>query len=170
MKRGWIVAMTVLGSYSAQAQFEIPPYPMEITCEVGFTAELDPPPVYSNCHDTNVNVEVSEEMVSGGDCAGKIMLTYFYKDLCENEATAQVFVTLKDTQEPEFFELPADIQLKRGDLVPFAATMGAYDNSGQAYPVKFSEKQVDDVVIRTWTCTDACGNTAKHTQRIQLPY
>jgi len=98
MKKGWIIVMAVLASYSTQAQFEIPPYPMEITCEVGFTSELDPPPIYSNCHDTNVNVEVAEEMVSGGGCAGKMMITYFFKDTCENEATAQVFVTLKDTQ------------------------------------------------------------------------
>lgn len=169
--RTFLLAISLYFSIGeAHTQLVIPKYTMEINCEVGFTSELEPPPVYSNCEDTNVSLEVSEEYVSGGGCAGKMIITYNYKDACENEAIAQVFVTLKDTHEPEFFEYPADIQLKRGDLVPFASRLEAFDNSGEIYPVKFSEKQIDDVVVRTWTCTDACGNIATHVQKIHLPY
>ncbi len=150
-------------------QISIPPYPMEITCEAGFTSELDPPAAFTSCEDVNVTVDYSEEPVSGGGCAGMVILTYTYRDQCENVTTAQVMVKLKDTQEPEFMERPSDIRMKRGDVVPFAPYMEAYDNSGY-YPVQFVEKQDDDIVYRTWTCVDGCGNKAEHTQKIYLPY
>jgi len=159
-----------IGSVVSIAQITVLPYPIEITCEAGYTSELEPPTATTSCEDVNVTVDIQEEPVSGGECAGKLMISYIYLDNCQNTATAQVFVTLKDTQEPEFYEPPQDIRLKRGDLVPFAAKLEAYDLSGMMAPVTFKEKQIDDVIYRTWTAIDPCGNKAEYTQKIFLPY
>lgn len=165
----FLSALMFLG-LTVHGQISIPPYPMEITCEAGFTSELDPPAAFTTCENVEVTVDVEEALASGGGCAGKMIITYTYHDTCDNVATAQLFVTLKDTQEPEFYERPEDIRLKRGDLVPFAPYMEAYDLSGMSCPATLAEKQVDDVIIRTWTASDACGNKAEHTQKIYLPY
>jgi hypothetical protein len=154
----------------ASAQITFPPYPREITCEAGYTMELDPPAAYTTCDNAEVELTMDEEYVSGGGCAGKMIITYTYLDSCGQAGVAQVFVTLKDTQEPEFMEAPEDIRLQKGELVPFAPKLFAYDLSGAVCPATLVEKQEEDVIIRTWTAADPCGNTATHTQRIQLPY
>lgn len=170
MKRVFTTLVMLFFGGMAMSQITIPPYPREITCEAGYTMELDPPAAYTTCDNPEVELDIDEEYVSGGGCAGKMIITYTYLDSCGQAAVAQVFVTLKDTQEPEFIDAPEDIRLQRGELVPFAPKLIAYDLSGAVCPATLVEKQEDDVIIRTWTATDPCGNTAVHTQRIYLPF
>ncbi len=170
MKNGIILAIGLLMQLVVNGQISIVDHPKEIVCEVGYTAELEPPQAFSNCENDTVFVEINEAMVSGGGCAGKMIITYDYEDYCHNKALTQVFVTLKDTEAPMFYETPADVQLRRGDLVPLPERLFAYDNGGVEPPTVFSERQEDGVIYRTWVCTDACGNSVSHVQRIFLPY
>lgn len=149
---------------SAFGQITIAPYSPKISCQVDALSAIEAPQASSLCG--TVTTKMSAEIFSGG-CLGTEVRTYTYTDSCGNRAEAQLFISLKDNLEPELIGAPADIILKKGQPAPPAVEVSSRDNSGQIYEVVFEEKKMKDEVIRIWTCTDSCGNTAKHTQTIK---
>ena len=99
-------------------------------------------------------------------CPGNYTInrTWTATDACGNTTTHNQTVTVQDTTAPTFNEeLPADITAQC-DNVPEEQTLTAADNCGDA-TVAFNETTTDGdcpgnyTINRTWTATDACGNT-----------
>ena len=105
-------------------------------------------------------------------CNQAILRTWTATDDCGNTATHTQTITIQDTTAPTFNEaLPADITAECGN-VPEAVTLTASDNCTNA-TVSFSEVDnstdaCNQAIVRTWTATDDCGNTATHTQTITI--
>ncbi len=125
-----------------------------------------------------VNVTFSEALEDEGNCEedGYInlyRLTWTGTDVCGNSSSTFIFLALIDTIPPVIFGVPADISVNCDDI-PALPTVYATDGCLCACVV-FSEEteplsgcQNGQVIIRTWTAMDDCGNTTVETQRITL--
>ena len=114
-------------------------------------------------------------------CAGSFSFTRTFTavaiDNCGNTATAtcQQLVGVEDVTAPEFVEaLPEDATVSC-DALPEAAVLTATDACDSAPMVDFSEVTNDDddcasnyMLVRTWTATDACGNSTSHEQTLTV--
>ncbi|MCY1482898.1 hypothetical protein D9M68_164650 [compost metagenome] len=116
------------------------------------------------------------ETRTDGACAGSYTLTrkWTATDLCGNTAEHTQVVTVTDTQAPVFAgTLPAAELAASCDNIPAAATLTATDACGTA-TVAFAETRTDGAcagsytLTRKWTATDLCGNTAEHTQVVNV--
>lgn len=70
--------------------------------------------------------------------------------------------------------LPANLSIECSDPIPAAATLTATDFVDGSVPVTFGEVETpglcpqEKTITRTWTATDACGNSVQHTQTITV--
>lgn len=133
----------------------------------GGTAQAD-----DNCdNDVAVTVNVSEKALN---CGYQIIRTFTATDDCGNTATAQQVITVTDTGAPVLVGVPADItvDLTAGQTVPAPATVTATDECDNNVQVTYAQientKDCGYLLIRTWTATDNCGNTAQGTQMISV--
>jgi hypothetical protein len=99
-----------------------------------------------------------------------IRRTWTVTDGCGNATSAVQFIQLMDTTAPEFDAVAAVVELGCGDALPTAlpaATDGCSDVT-----VSFTDTEADMSctgamnIERTFTATDACGNTTSSTQLI----
>lgn len=125
-----------------------------------------------NCdNDVEVTVSVSENALN---CGYQIIRTFTAYDDCGNTATSQQVITVTDTGLPTLVGVPADItvDLKAGQSVPDPANVTATDLCDNDVTVTFTQienvKDCGYLLIRTWTATDDCGNTAQATQLISV--
>ena len=125
-----------------------------------------------NCdNDVEVTVSVSEKDLN---CGYQIIRTFTATDDCGNTATAQQVITVTDTGAPVLAGVPADltVDLTAGQSVPAPANVTATDECDSDVTVTFTEmedtKDCGYLLIRTWTATDDCGNTAQATQMISV--
>ncbi|MCB0761991.1 MAG: T9SS type A sorting domain-containing protein [Flavobacteriales bacterium] len=122
-----------------------------------------------NCNE--VVITYTDSQVSGG-CAGVIIRDYVATDACGNTATAQQIIHLYDNVAPELFGVPADATIECGNDIPAPAQVGAEDNCDDELEVVFEESIQDNdclySIIRTWSVSDNCGNTASATQVITI--
>ncbi|MBA9073862.1 gliding motility-associated-like protein, partial [Flavobacterium gossypii] len=116
------------------------------------------------------------ETRTDGACAGSYTLTrkWTATDLCGNTAEHIQTVTVTDTQAPVFAgTMPAAEVAASCDNIPAAAVLTAADACGSA-TVTFAETRTDGAcagsytLTRKWTATDLCGNTAEHTQVVNV--
>ncbi|MDA0945664.1 MAG: T9SS type A sorting domain-containing protein [Bacteroidetes bacterium] len=129
-------------------------------------------PVVTDLTDESVNVEETVEIV-GQTCANsyQIVRTWVATDNCDNEATATQTITISDDIAPEL-TIPADYTAECSDEHPMDAA-AATDNCGD---VTVEETLVtlpgacagDYIMERTFTATDACGNSTSATQVITI--
>jgi hypothetical protein len=147
------------------AQITIKDYPKQFTCEVDATDQLEFPTATSSCG--TITTKFNEEIFSGG-CLGTVVRTIYYTDGCGNKAEAQQYITLTDNLEPTLYGVPKSIEIEKTQPIPAAVMISSRDNSGQNFDVIFNETREGNIITRTWTCTDACGNTAKGVQTITI--
>jgi hypothetical protein len=82
-------------------------------------------------------------------------------------------ITVQDTQAPVLSAAPANVTVEC-DAVPAAATLTATDNCDAPTVVTYAEVRTNGncpsnyTLTRTWTATDACGNTSSKTQVITV--
>jgi large repetitive protein len=118
-----------------------------------------------------VNVTYTQLFASGG-CIGVIVRTYTAVDACGNTAVHEQYITLVDTIAPVFTNLPADEYYECDETIPAPAVVLATDNCDSSVNVDFNQTIEEGecannyTILRTWTATDTCGNSASHTQHI----
>jgi gliding motility-associated-like protein len=105
--------------------------------------------------------------------AGKVTVIFTATDDCGNSATTSATFTIEDKTPPSFVDVPLDIKLKCGDVPPPAANPSVIDDCDKAAAMTMAETREvlcgkGFKVVRTWTATDACGNSATAQQVIIL--
>jgi hypothetical protein len=90
-------------------------------------------------------------------------------DECGNSAECTQLITAVDTTPP-VITCPADLQLDCDDPTDpgNTGTATAVDNCDPSPTVIYSDNQVDNVITRTWTATDADGNSSQCQQIIEV--
>ncbi|MBK9016578.1 MAG: DUF11 domain-containing protein [Saprospiraceae bacterium] len=123
-----------------------------------------------NC-DLSAVVTMNETVVGTG-CNKTILRTWTATDACGNTTTASQTIEVSDTEPPVLSASPANLSVTCGADVPAAAQLTATDNCGLT-AVTMNETVLgsgacDKTILRTWTATDACGNTATASQTIEV--
>jgi len=128
--------------------------------------------------EAGIPVTLNETRVDG-NCPDNYTLVRVWTatDECGNAVAATQNVVVADTTPPVLTDAPADITAEC-DAVPAAVTISATDNcstGGEAgIPVTLAETRLDGDcpdnyrLIRVWTATDDCGNTAAVTQNVTV--
>ncbi|MBL0315877.1 MAG: hypothetical protein IPP69_08895 [Flavobacteriales bacterium] len=121
-----------------------------------------------NC-DMNVAVSFSETATEG--CPYTIIRTWTGVDNCGNDVTASQTITVIDTTYPVLHGVPASTELECDQIAP-EAVVTATDNCTEDMIVSLDAdtdyNECGFVFTRTWSVTDACGNTTTATQVINF--
>lgn len=126
--------------------------------------------------DTSVTVTFSDVVTPGVDCylESTITRTWLATDDCGNTVTCVQTITVEDTTPP-VITCPADATIECDESRDPANTGGfptAIDNCDPNPIFTFTDMAVsgscpqDSIITRTWTATDACGNSAVCIQTI----
>ena len=134
-----------------------------ISCADDYT--FPEPTASDNCGSVSLSFEVT---AVDGACAHSYTLvrTYTAIDDCGNFSQAVQSVTVVDEDAPVFAGLPSDLTLECGDDIP-ATSVTAEDACAGTIDVTYTDSEVtldacQYQVIRTFSATDSCGNTATH--------
>ncbi|HET9277563.1 MAG TPA: hypothetical protein VFN95_05240, partial [Flavitalea sp.] len=157
-----------------------PTSPLNVSCP------SDVPPAYEitgrdNCtpdDELEDLTAVLKQVKTEGTCANKYVLTrtWTLSDACGNTAVYTQVINVNDTERPQFNSPPASlISVSCAAEIPDAPVLTAddncYDPSAPAtltLQEVISEQQCANKfkLTRTWTATDACGNTSTASQII----
>ena len=147
--------------------------PADITAECN---AIPDPPVVTAIDDCDPNVSVTfSETTNNGNCpdALNIIRTWMATDACGNTVSDSQTITVDDAMAPMLSGVPADITVEC-DAIPDPPVVTATDNCDLNVVVDFSEMRTDGTclyeytLVRTWTATDACGNTVSDSQTITV--
>lgn len=138
---------------------------------------LSPTEVQSLYANTAPSVEVQLTQSETGDCPTILSRVWTAADTCGGTAVATQRVTMVDVTPPVLLNVPPDATVACG--VAQALTnhpVIARDNrNGQEVAVPVTLKIEGTVactsdVLRIWSATDLCGNTATATQRVRIQF
>jgi large repetitive protein len=124
-----------------------------------------------NCGDVIIT-HVGDEQI-GDDCDAVIYRTYRAMDACNNYNDYTQVIVVADSIAPWFNEEVASVIDAECSEVPAAAVLTASDNCSDALVVLSEIEEAGDcdgeyTIIRTWTATDACGNSTSVTQVVNV--
>jgi hypothetical protein len=129
-----------------------------------------------NCGGTPV-VTHSDQNTSG-TCVGKFVIkrTYTATDACGNSSSQVQTITVNDNTAPTITSIPGDLTVQCAGAVPTAndASVVANDTCGGTAVISHSDQTIPGgcankfVIKRTYTATDACGNSASQVQTITV--
>ncbi|MBL0315294.1 MAG: hypothetical protein IPP69_05745 [Flavobacteriales bacterium] len=138
--------------------------PQDITAQCGELPSI-PTSVFAtdNC-DQSLNVQFSQDTISDS-CPFIVVRTWTVADDCNNSETASQTITYNDTSDPQFTFCPAGADLGCNPILfPGPGQAIATDNCGTPTITSALGVVVEDGCfrsqVRTYTATDACGNTA----------
>ena len=101
-----------------------------------------------------------------------IMRTWTVTDGCDNSDTAVQYITIVDTEGPEFTSTPANIELSCNDEIPMGSVEAddceSVTISDPVDVIQDGSCGISYTIFRTWTATDGCGNTTDYTQTIMV--
>lgn len=154
----------IVQCYGQDPDWEVHPYDENSIVATGGCSEL--------------TVEYSETITPAESCEedGYVAiynLVWEVSDTCGNVATATVYVMIIDTIAPVIHNVPEDITIASGDL-PELPVVFATDECLCACIMLVQTTSLDEgcangqVITRTWTSTDDCGNVAVAVQRITI--
>ncbi|MDA0729103.1 MAG: T9SS type A sorting domain-containing protein, partial [Bacteroidetes bacterium] len=145
--------------------------PADYTAECSDEHPLDDASATDNCGIVTITV-VADTTAGGCAQAYTVVRTFTASDDCGNSTSGSQTITIVDTTAPSFNEeLPADMTVDCTH--PDAAVLTASDNC-QDVSVNFEETIAEGscpnqyTVTRTWSVSDDCGNSASHTQVIEV--
>ena len=126
-----------------------------------------------NCS-SNVNL-TSADVTTNGDCANSysVTRTWTATDACGNTSTASQTINVQDITAPVIDALPEVTTINCPDTPEFAVAT-ATDECGSTFSLTSADVTTNGAcagsysVTRTWTATDACGNTATASQTINV--
>jgi hypothetical protein len=150
--------------YSMSAQIEVEEYTKEVHCNVNDFSSIAP--VKASSPAGPITTNVMEQIFSGG-CLGTLVRSYTFSNKFGEQATAEQYIFLTDTDAPKLINVPADIIVKANEIPPPAVVISE-DNSGRKCEVFFSEAKTTSLIVRTWTCKDNCDNRTEAVQRIAI--
>ena len=148
-----------------------------VECNSGFAMDVSSATATDNCT-ASPTLEFVESFGQAFDClaTGQIASMncgWRATDACGNVATLMLTIIIRDTEAPLLLGTPLDAAASCGN-VPAPAPVAATDQCDASVAVDFVEQRTDlgcagnYRLTRTWTATDACGNTATHTQLIDV--
>ena len=145
--------------------FTFVPEDLVIGCEDAFPA----PNAEAEDNCSLVTITVDDSIASNG-CGDQLTRVYTATDDCGNSTTHTQTISRVDETAPVFVFFPEDRTIDCGSSYPPLETPVATDNCG-AVQLTLEELEVangcaGDALLRVWTATDACGNTATATQTI----
>ena len=151
--------------------FAVPPADVTVEC-IGDVPAMTDLGWTDNCDGAGM-VTGTDAAIVGGNCGGTITRTWTYTDACGNNATATQTITVDDTQAPVMAAAPADVTVECIGDVPAMTDLGWTDNCDGAGMVTGTDAAIvggncGGTITRTWTYTDACGNTSTTTQTITV--
>lgn len=152
-------------------------FPVLVGVPADATVECDAVPaaaIVTATDNCSTSVPSYTETRTNGDCPSRYTLTRTWSttDASGNTTTASQTITVQDTQAPVLSAAPADVTVEC-NAVPAAAVLTATDNC-DAPTVTYAEVRTNGncpsnyTLTRTWTATDACGNTSSKTQTITV--
>ncbi|WP_367391996.1 HYR domain-containing protein [Lewinella sp. LCG006] len=148
------------------------------------------PPVVSSANELTLNCGDEIPMIEATDACGEIASmtfvdsapievscaanpvaydrTWTVTDNCGNATTFVQSIIVLDNAGPVFSGVPADMCNNTGIDVVVTAVDGCTGQQAQVFfeEVMSSESGCGEVLTRTWTATDACGNTSVATQQV----
>ncbi|UOK41808.1 MULTISPECIES: gliding motility-associated C-terminal domain-containing protein [Flavobacterium] len=115
------------------------------------------------------------DVTTPGQCAGSYSVTRTWTalDACGNSSTKSQTINVQDVTAPVIAALPASSTINC-PAVPQFAEATATDNCGSAFTLTFNDVTTPGQcagsysVTRTWTASDACGNSSTATQTINV--
>lgn len=153
---------------------DTPPFfvslPADLFLPCGSTAPIEYPVAEDYCSDVTLSLV---EVESGDACDASLIREWTAVDECGNFVSHQQHIQFIDNLAPELIGVPADLSLDCAAGAPEVANVTATDNCDADVVVTFTETSVpgacaSETLIRTWTATDACGNTVTASQEISF--
>lgn len=126
-----------------------------------------------SCSGASVATTFEDVTSTGCGTTGTITRTWSADDGFGNIVTCEQIIDIGDTVSPELVGVPADTSAECDD-VPAPAAVTATDACDASPMVSLDEATVegdcpdDFTLTRTWTATDACGNSASADQSIEV--
>ena len=143
------------------------------TARCGETLPLPINPTATDNCDANVAISMVETRLNGV-CSGsyRVVRVWTATDNCGNTATISQEITVGDDAPPTLVGVPANITIGCADQIPTPVPVTATDVCDPNVRVSVQDVRSNGicasafVITRTWTATDACGNTAIARQTI----
>ena len=141
--------------------------PADKTINCGEAVDFGQPEVSDACSGASLTYVDSEETFT---CETVYTRTWTATDSCGNVSHGEQKITVIDMEAP-VFETSVTDQFIGCDEVPVFADVEATDGCS-SLDITFSDAEevltCETIVTRTWTATDACGNSSQLSQSIHL--
>jgi len=162
---------TITVDDSQSPVFAAPPANVTVEC-IGDVPAMTDLNWTDNCDGSGTVTGVDGPLV-GGTCGGTITRTWTHTDACGNVGTTTQTITVHDTQNPVLAASPANVTVECIGDVPPMTNLSWTDNCDGAGSVSGTDGPLvggacGGTITRTWTYTDACGNSATSTQIITV--
>jgi uncharacterized protein affecting Mg2+/Co2+ transport len=121
------------------------------------------------------------DLTVDGNCSNQVIRlitrTWTATDACGNNISRNQLITLKDTTPPSFLTFPPDAVIEcPNSSAPDATGQPTGTDSCSVASISFSDVNLDGdcsnqvvrLITRTWTATDACGNSFTQNQLITV--
>lgn len=146
--------------------------PEDITVECGDDIPGYEPIWTDNCDDDLDYSAISSIAWEG--CTQIITQVYFATDHCNNESSVDRVITIVDTTDPSFGELPPNITIECYEEVPVIVVPMAYDICDETVDVEVTDEIIpgncpnEYTIARVYRAYDDCGNEALETRYIYV--
>ena len=139
--------------------------PADLTISCADDYDFPMPTASDGCGEVSLSEEIT---ILEGTCPNEytMLRTFTAIDVCGNFSQASQAVSVIDETAPVFSGIPSDTTLECGQTIP-AVEVTAMDDCSGSLNVSFTdvETTLDDCqyqVVRTFSVSDACGNTSVH--------
>jgi len=140
--------------------------PESINLSCGATLSDATATAVDNCSEVSIS---SFDVSTGEGCNAVIERHWMATDACGNSTEAIQTISFQDSEAPVFTFVPASENISCGTTSGASEAATAEDNCS-AVTVTFEDINITEgcggSILRTWTATDACGNTSTATQTI----